>query len=427
MKSSLPRFLHQATDRRFFLRSACASLALPSLESLRAEDSPAEKQKASNFVAIGTYLGWHPAGFFPREEGAGYTMPPTLAPLESQRELFTIFSGLDHQAVGGHGGWSNFLCGQKIKTYSLDQQIAEQLGGRSQFRSLELAAGMGEGSTSMSYNRSGVGLPMLRRPSVLFEMLFPNEEQRKRRLGRMSENRSLLDQVRTEARSLQKQVSQRDADALEQYFTSLREVEQGIEQQSRFLKMNKREVKVDLPPYDPITPSEQLEAADLLYELLALALENGSTHVASVFLDGLGQVFTIDGHTLRSGYHGLSHHGNDPGMLKDLILLESSHITCLARFLDRLQACQVADSDRSLLDDTIVLVGTGLGDAAIHTNKNLPTLVAGGGFQHGRHLRVNKEKPEYLLGDLYTTLQQRLGLEVESFSNGKGNLNHLFS
>ena len=159
-----------AVDRRFFLRSALAALVLPRLEAHGATVS--ETPGARNFVAIGTYLGWHQNAFFPKETGLNYSMPQTLTPLSAARDSFTIFSGLDHRAPNGHDAWSNFLSGVTPRRYSLDQQIADEIGQNSRFASIEMTAGSGEEVRAMSYTRKGVGLPMIQRPSVLYRQLF---------------------------------------------------------------------------------------------------------------------------------------------------------------------------------------------------------------------------------------------------------------
>ena len=170
-----------------------------------------------------------------------------------------------------------------------------------------------------------------------------------------------------------------------------------------------------------------MEAEKLMYDLMVLALETESTRVLSFFLDGLGQVFSIDGQVLKSGYHGLSHHGNDPAMINDLLKIEQAHIHCFSDFIRQLSEKKNAEG-KTLLDDTVVLVGTGMGDASRHSNRNLPTLVAGGGFQHGRHVAIEPNQGDApMLGDLFITIQQRLGLESDQFSNANRNLNQLFS
>jgi hypothetical protein len=126
-----------------------------------------------------------------------------------------------------------------------------------------------------------------------------------------------------------------------------------------------------------------------------------------------------------AGYHGLSHHGNDPVMIRDLVAIETAHIHCLAGFLKQLQTKKTPEG-KTLFDDTIVLVGTGMGDASRHSNANLPTLVAGGGLKHGSHVAIDPKQPGApLLGDLYISLLQRLGIETDRFSNATKNMNEV--
>ena len=154
-----------------------------------------------------------------------------------------------------------------------------------------------------------------------------------------------------------------------------------------------------------------------MYDLMALALETDSTRVMTMFLAGLGQVFTIDGETLQAGYHALSHHGNDEEKIQDLVRVEVEHMKCLENFISQLKSKTDAEG-RPLLDSTIVMMGTGMGNASAHTNNDLPTVVAGGGFRHGSHVAVDpKSDGAPLLGDLYITLMQQLGMEVDRFSN----------
>jgi hypothetical protein len=416
-------------NRRQFLRSASALIALPALEALssRAEAATATAKAARNFVAIGSYLGWHQPAFFPKAAGRDYAMPETLKPIEAHRDKFTVFSGFDHRAANGHTAWPNFLCGNTPGSYSLDQQIADQLGGKSRFASIELATGMGEGAKSMSFTRQGVGLPPILRPSVLYRQLFATQASRERTEYLIKSGQSSLDSVLDDAKRLQANLPQRDKDKLDEFFDSFRSVEKKMERQLAALDQPMQDPGYKLPSYDPITPNLQMEAGSIMYDLMALALETESTHVMSLFLDGLGQVFAIDGEVLKAGYHALSHHGNDPEMIRDLLAIERAHMECFAGFLRQLSE-KKNPQDKSLLDDTVILLGTGMGDASRHSNANLPTLVAGGGFKHGQHIAIDaKAKDAPLLGDLYITLKQRLGMETNSFSNASRNLNHLFS
>ncbi len=420
-----------STDRRRFLYGSAAMIALPALEAWSEDDSSASSASASdlprNFVAIGAYLGWHQPSFLPAETGSGYAMPPTLEPIAEFRDRFTVFSGLDHRAPNGHAAWHNYLSGHAPGSYSLDQQIADAIGGENRFASIELATGVGEGAKSMSFTRQGVGLPTIIRPSVLYRRLFASEADRERTEYLLKSGRSALDDLSADAARLQASLPQRDRDKLDEYFDSVRSVEQRIGRQLASLDEPVPDPGYALPAYDPITPNLQMEAGRIMYDLVAIALETESTRVASIFLDGLGQVFSIEGEILKAGYHALSHHGNDPAMIRDLVAIERAHIDCFAGFLRQLSE-KKNPRGKSLLDDTVILLGTGMGDASRHSNANLPTLVAGGGFRHGSHLAIDPKEPGApLLGDLYLTLMQRLGMEADAFSNASRNLNHLFS
>jgi hypothetical protein len=409
--------------RRQFLRAGATVIALPALEAFGGR--AAAPHRPRNFVAIGTYLGWHQNAFFPRQAGRDYELSPTLAPLAGIREQFTVFSGLDHRAPNGHAAWSNFLCGMNPGSWSLDQMIADSIGQQTRIPSIELTAGSGEGPQAMSFTRQGVGLPQIDRPSVLYKRLFASEADRARTEYLLASGESSLDMVLDDANRLQRALPSRDRAKLDEYFESIRAVEKRMERQLAALDEPAATTTYTLPDYDPVTPNLQIEAEGMLYDLSALALESGQTRVITMFLHGLGQVFSLDGRQLVAGYHGLSHHGNDPVMIRDLVAIETAHVHCLAQFLGQLEQKQTVNG-RSLLDDTIILLGTGMGDASRHSNANLPTLVAGGGFKHGSHVVVDpKHAGAPLLGDLYVTLMQRLGIETDRFSNASKTMNEV--
>ena len=414
------------TDRRHFLKAAGMTMALPALESFSAPAlAGASKAKAKSIVCIGTYLGFYQSAFFPTQAGQGFELPTLLQPVAEHRDRFTVFSGLDHRAPNGHGAWNNFLCGQNPSSYSLDQQIADAIGQDTRYPSIQLSAG--KASRTMSHTKQGVALPMIQRPSVLYSKLFASPEDRARNEYLLRSGHSSLDVVLDDAERLSNTVSSADKAKLAEYFDSLREVEKRMTRQIKAVNEPVPETDYRLPGYDPVAPTLQLEAETLMYDLMALALETNSTHVMSLFIGGLGQVFTINGETLQAGYHALSHHGNDPEAIADLIKVETEHMRCFNRFLTQLKSKTDAQG-QPLLDSTIVLLGSGMGDASRHANSNLPTLVAGGGFKHGQHIAVDrKQKNAPLLGDLYISLMQQLGMESDRFSNAGSNLNHLFS
>jgi hypothetical protein len=406
--------------RRHLMSSLGICIALPSLEIFGSTKKATAK--AQNFVAIGTELGWHQQSFYPKTDGSEFDMPETLKPIEAHREDFTIFSGLDHKAAHGHSYWSNFLCGKNTKSYSLDQIIADKIGTKSRFSSFQLCSG--QFGTAMSFSKQGTPLPSINRPSVFFKKMFITKDDQKFQEYILKSGKSSLDFVLEDAKLLNNKVSSNDRNSLDEYFTALRSVEKRLENKISHLKKPIPKTSYKLPDSDPIAPSEQLESAKLMYDLMALALQNGSSRVLSLKIGGGGPVFTLNGKPLCDGYHGLSHHGNNANKLRDLLLVEKEHMKAFNSFLNQLKT-KKDSTGNNLLDSTIVLVGTGMGDASRHANNNLPTLVAGGGFKHGTFIATEQQKTPYLLGDLFVTLQQQLGIQTNQFSNASNNINNL--
>lgn len=351
--------------------------------------SPVDSQgpRAKRLVCVGAYLGFYTPKFYPKQLGRDYETPTLLKPIEPYRNDFTVFSGFDHRAKNGHGAWDNFLCGQRSGDVSLDQIVADEIGGQTRFASMQVTAG--KSYRNMSYTRHGVALPMIQRPSVLYNKLFASPDDRRRADYLLQTTQSAIDKVLADAKRLQQRVSAQDRAKLDEYFSSVREVEKRLEKQRAGIDQPVPQVDYAMPDYDPIAPTQMLEAESLFYDLMALALETDSTRVLAMFLTGAGQVFTLDGETLRAGYHALSHHGNDPDKIRDLVRVEMEHVKLLAKFLGQLRTKTDAEG-RPLLDSTIVLAGTGMGDASRHSNRDLPTLVAGGGFNHGQHISAKE-------------------------------------
>ncbi|MCZ6671937.1 MAG: DUF1552 domain-containing protein [Verrucomicrobia bacterium] len=414
-------------NRRHFLRTVGLTLALPALSSLpklqAASGIASQAAKAKRLVCVGANLGLHNPSFFPKETGSNYSVTPLLKDLIHHREELTLFSGLDHRAANGHKNWDNFLCGNKVGEVTLDQIAAKEVGKTTRFESLQISAGKGSFRQKMVYNEQGVPLPNIERPSVVYQRLFglPDDVDRTEYL--IKSGHSSLDKVTGEAKRLQKRVSAEDSDKLEEYFGSVRDLEQRMERQLKGLHEPRPVVDYQLPPYDPIAPTLMLENQALMYDLMALALETDSTRVITMHLPGLGQVFTIDGEMLSAGYHALSHHGNNPGLIADLIKIEAQHMKLLAGFLGQLKRKTDAEG-KPLLDSTLVMWGSGMGDASRHSNASLPILLAGGGLKHGQHWSFDRDAPGTpLLGDLYITMLQQLGLETDRFSNATQNMN----
>lgn len=410
-------------DRRRFLKGAGCSLALPMLESLAAPSAKAAEGGAERLVCVGTYLGFYQSAFFPARTGPDYETSPVLAPLERYRDRSTVLSGLDHRGRNGHGGWKAWMSGSAAGSVSMDQVVAAHVGHRTRLDSLQLTCGNPPGDARMSFTKEGVALPMIGRPSVLYRTLFRSVDDNARVGYLLATNRSVLDGVTAEAKALERSVTASDRAKLGEYFSALRSVEKNLQKQSLWLDRPVPRVDYPLPEFDPVTPDLALECESMMYDLMALALTTDTTRVLTFLVPGWSQVFEIDGRKLSAGYHGLSHHGNDPERIADYNLVGLEHTKRFRTFLDKLDAAR-DQFDRPLLDTSVVVYGSGMGDSNTHDNSNLPTLVVGGGLRHGWHRRFERGSANpKLLGDLYLTLMQRFGVETDRFAGAESNLN----
>lgn len=413
-----------SSSRRRFLKTTGMTLALPMLESLcplAATAKGSTTGRAKRLVCTGAYLGYHREAIYPKQTGRDFELSPTLEPLADHRDEFTVLSGFDHRPpkADGHDTWQTFLTGRSRDSISLDQLAASRIGTTTRYQSLQLSAG--KAKFPMNRDEKGRPLPMISRPSVLYRKLFAMPDDQERMDYILKSGRSALDAALDDAKRLSRTVSEADRRKLEEYFDSLREVERRVQKRMSPDGPLVPQVDIKPPSYDPLAPSLMIEAEEMMYDLMALALETDSSRVLTLFLGGEGQVFTIDGEALKSGYHILSHHGNDPRKIAQLVKVDREHMRCLARFLDQLKTKTDAEG-RPLLETTLVLSGTGIGDANAHVNNDLPTVLAGGGLKHGQHIKAAEDQ---LLGDLYISLLQQLGTDVEEFSNATRNLNEV--
>ena len=395
---------------------------LESLAPRPAFGTRAEEPPLQRLACIGTYLGFHQKHFFPERVGSDYATSPVLAPASSFRREMTVFSGLDHRGRNGHHGWKAWLSGSATGSISIDQLVAEQVGHRTRFDSLQVTCGNPPDEAKMSFTKEGVALPMIGRPSVLYGTLFRSGADSARMEYLLASNRSVLDGVVTEAKALERSVTASDRQKLGEYFSSVRDVEKGLRKQQLWLDRPVPKVEYPLPEFDPVSPNLALECESIMYDLMALALTTDSTRVLTFLVPGWSQVFNIGGRNLSAGYHGLSHHGNDPERIADYNLVGIEHVKRFTAFLEKLKAATDADG-RPLLDTSAVVYGSGMGDSNTHDNSNLPTVLVGGGFRHGWHRKYERNAPApRLLGDLFITLMQGFGLEVDSFANARSGL-----
>lgn len=408
-------------NRRRFLHGSGVALALPLLESF---PSQAAQERPMRLVCVGNPLGMLPDAFFPGASGADYALTPLLEPLEAHRKNFTVFSHLDHDVSGGHRGVHAFLSGIKDqdssdwpeRNISIDQRAAEAVGSRTRFPSLVAAVGKADGDMAcrMSWTRNGVNVPPIHKASELFRRLFVQDSQaERRRLARNYDvSSTILDAVHLEAKALHNDLGKLDRQKLDEYLTSVREVERRIGMAGGWVDRPKPEVRMEQPADGPFTQS-----LDDFYELTALAIQTDSTRVGVLEIPGVIDTQNLG---LSGGYHGFSHHGKAEVLQRGLLVIERFQTVAFARFLDRLASMQDADG-APMLDRTMVLLGSGMGNGSSHSNKDLPILLAGGGFKHGEHKTYPTER-RVPLCNLYTTMLQRFGLEIDRFNKASGTL-----
>lgn len=412
-------------NRRQFLRATGVALALPWLEALaprRLRGAP-EPTPPRRLVCVCAPLGLHAPLFFPEQSGSDYALSPYLEHVAEFRDEFTVISGLAHPEVGpSHDSIYSFLTAAPHpelragfrNRISLDQLAAEQIGDQTRIASLPLSC---EGF-SLSWTRSGALVPSDLFPSQVFARLFlqgrPEEVAAQAR--RLRDGQSILDVVGAEADGLASDLPARDREKLDEYLTSVRELERRLASAEEWSLRPKPVVAVE-PPQDIADSADLIGRARLMFDLVHLALQTDSTRLVTLLLLGTSLVPPIEGVSL--GHHDLSHHGQDPSKIEQLRRVETELMKCFSGFLGRLHG--TLEDDATLLDRTSVFFSSNLGNASSHAVNNLPILLAGGGFRHGRHLAFDPAAAPPL-SNLYVSLLQRLGLEVEQFGSSTGSL-----
>jgi hypothetical protein len=426
----------QAISRRRFLRGVGVAMSLPLLDAMSASaaraasDTLTPNAKPRRMFAICNNLGVRPDLFFPTGTGREYVASPYLRLLEAHRNHFTVISGVSHPNVdGGHPSDISFLTAAPHpasssfrNTISLDQHIAERIGTLTRFPSLTLA--VNGAVRGLSWTGSGVAIPPDERASDVFNQLFlqGTPEQVEAQIHRLDTGRSILDVVAEQAKELERNVGARDRSRLEQYFTSVRDLEHRLQESRDWESKPKPVVKVAAPA-EPTGPAQYMEKVKAMYDLARLAFETDSTRAITLMLNSVATpVVTIPGETITDSYHNLSHHGKAEEKLTQLKVLDEIHMKLLANLFGDLAA--VSEGGESLLDRIMILYGSNLGDANAHSTTNLPTLFAGGGFRHGQHLAFDRAQ-NYPLPNLFVSMLQRMGLDEDKFASSTGTMRGL--
>ena len=421
--------------RRHFLQAAGAGLALPLLDCMQpAFARAAESAAPKRLLAIHVPLGMMPQFFFPKKpenvDGKTVAAVPTspyLDLLAAHRGYFTSFSGVSHPGVDG-----NHHAGQCFRTgaphpgqptfrnsVSLDQFAAERLGLDTRFPSLALSVRKGENyNDSVAVSRAGVGIPSETSPERLYRRLFVagTANEKAATMRRIEAGGSVLDLILDKAKRLERSAATEDRARLDQYFQSVRELEGRLQRNIEWENRPKPQVDVPLPS-DITDANRVIEKSKLMFELIRLALQTDSTRFMTLSLSTFSIVPSIPG--VKNETHGLTHHGNEPEKIAELRKIEESQMQAFGELLQMLR--DVREGSATLLDRTQVLYGSCLGNANSHSNQNLPIVLAGGGFKHGRHLAFD-EKNNQPLAKLFVSMLQRLDLETDSFAGISGSM-----
>ena len=258
-------------------------------------------------------------------------------------------------------------------------------------------------------------------PSRLYMQLFVDDSpaEQARQSQRLLEGRSIMDLVADDARRLRRELGAGDRDRLDSYETSVRELERRLQASAAWARRPKPHV--DTPkPIDISDPNDFVGRQVLMCDMIRLALQTDSTRYITYHLGGSGGVIPLPG--VDDGYHNLSHHGRDEEKLAQLAIVEKAIIAAWGSFLRDLAASD--DNGTSLLDSTSVLLTSNLGNASNHDNRNMPVLVAGGGFRHGQHLAFDQQR-NYPLTNLFVNLLQEQGMEIDRFASSTGTMTGL--
>jgi hypothetical protein len=412
--------------RRRFLRAAGVGLAMPVLECFAA--SPARRM-----LLISNNLGVLPKPFFPETAGRDYKLSPYLGTLAEFRDDFTVFSGLSHPAVeGGHSTENCFLTGARgptksgfRNTISLDQFAAERLGQVTRYGTLNLGVNIDKANRSLSWTRDGVLLPAEDSAPALFRKLFVqgNGEEVERQLRRLEERGSILDTLLDDMKQYSRGLGRDDRGRLDQYLTSVREVEERLQVAGEWEKRPKP-AAAEAEPADIQDKKLFFEKFDLMLSMARLALESDSTRIVTLMVDAFATpVFKLHpGQETTDGYHNLSHHGQAAEKLRQLDDADRQQMGLLKKLLGGLAG--IREGGQRLLDHTMVLYGSNMGDSNTHDNTNLPILLAGGGFRHGQHIAFRRDN-NAPLANLFVSMLQGMGVEAERFASSSGRIDGL--
>jgi len=388
-----------------------------------------------------------PASWWPGGQGADFQFQRTLQPLEPVKDLVQVLGGLDHRtAEGGADGAGDhargngtFLTGVRLNKsatnvragISIDQVMARRIGHLTRFPSLELACDSGRKSGAcdsgyscayqynLSWSAPTTPMPPESNPRLAFERLFGTGAPGQRRANlerRRREQRSILDFALEDARAMQRRLAAEDAKKLDQYLDGVRQIETRIEKAERFGEV--RDPAVETPAG---VPADYEEYVQLMFDMLVLAFHTDSTRVATLMLAHDGSNRSFDHIGISEGHHDLTHHQNRPDWVEKVADIDLWYVRQFARFLEKLRATEDSDG-KPLLQNSMIVYGSGNADGNRHTHNNLPVVLAGGGggsLTPGRYVKHGSNP----LTNLYLSMSERIGLsDLDRFGDSTGRL-----
>jgi hypothetical protein len=436
-------------SRRTVLRGIGTAIALPMLDAMTPALAAAERKKLAPTRMAFVYVpnGKHMPDWTPAAVGSDFELPYILEPLAKVKQHLLVLSGLaqDHGRPHGDGpgdharALSSFLTGaQARKTHgadirvgvSVDQVAARKVGQRTKFPSLELGCDRGAQagncdsgyscsySTNISWRSDTTPQAKEVDPKLAFERMFSGGAGGELASKREKYKKSVLDFVAEDARDLRARLGVKDQRKLDEYLGSVRELEQRIGAAAS----DPDSPQPDFPKPEGI-PKDYAQHIRLMYDLLALALQGDLTRVATFVVANEGSNRSYPFIDVPDGHHDLSHHGGSNEKQMKIRQINRFHVTHLAYFLEKLQA--IDEGERSLLDNSMILYGSGLGDGNAHNHDNLPILLAGSGgdtLRSGRHVRYEKETP---LNNLFLSMLDRMDSPVKELGDSSGRLEAL--
>ena len=412
-----PTMQSSTLNRRNLLKASGITLALPWLEVFGKFAGTPPKRA----LFICNTLGFYSPAFYPTGQGSDYEASEYLSLLKEHRSDFTVFSGLSHPDQGGeHQCEMTWLSAARNpgrdgfrNSISVDQYAAGKLGYATRFPSLSLSS---DGQMSQSYTGNGVMIPAMDRPSEVFTKLFlqgsPHEVTREKQ--KLLDGRSILDSLGDQRSLLFRKAPHADRERLDAYFEAVREAELELSEAGAWLDRPKPKVQATIPK-DITDKADLVGRIELLFKLVPLIIQTDSSRIISIVIQNNHGIPHVEG--VASEHHNLSHHGRDPRKIEQLMKIERAILACFDDLLSRMKAHREAGS--TLLDPTVTLLGSNLGNAASHDPRNNPILLAGGGFNHGQYIS-HKREDNTPLSNLFVRILQEVGIETDAFSTSSG-------